>query len=134
MDCWSRAKILCDFCDNKINTDNKIRDTILINQKFDYLYTEKSIINGRKGIQICGYFQKYLRKDKYSPQFVVRQFWRGDNVVQGLFNVIKNLLLRKINPKTFLGTLGYQIGFDGAEFYLEKMLESIGYLIKEYNE
>lgn len=102
MDCWSGAKILCDFCDTKINTDNKIRDTILINQKFDYLDTEKSIINGRKGIQICGYFQKYLGKDKYSPQFVVRQFWRGDNVVQGLFNVIKNLLLRKNNPKTFL--------------------------------
>ncbi len=83
MDCWSGAKILCDFWDTKINTDNiilttryrsedipgfvadpeeikkyvhelvnnahmaatdnKIRDTILINQKFDYLYAE----NGR---------------------------------------------------------------------------------------
>ncbi|MBO4371802.1 MAG: hypothetical protein J5826_02610, partial [Bacteroidales bacterium] len=83
MDCWSGAKILCDFWDTKINTDNivlttryrsedipgfvadpeevvnyakelftnvnmaltdnKIRDTILLNQKFDYLYTE----NGR---------------------------------------------------------------------------------------
>ena len=83
MDCWGGAKILCDFWDTKINTDNivlttryksedipdfvadpeeikkyvnelinnvnmaitdnTIRDTIVINQKFDYLYTE----NGR---------------------------------------------------------------------------------------
>ncbi|MDD6002419.1 MAG: hypothetical protein PUC50_09570, partial [Bacteroidales bacterium] len=85
-------------------------------------------------ITVSGTLNDFLTGINYTDLFSDKEDNIRRVVVQGLFNVIKNLLLRKINPKTFLGTLGYQIGFDGAEFYLEKMLESIGYLIKEYNE
>jgi len=52
-------------------------------------------------------------------------------VVEGFYNVVKNLLARKFNLQNFFYGLGYQIDMDFGSLTIERVLEYIDFLYKE---